>query len=122
MTIPGIQDPAIPLGSFIVVSGVSGFIGSHVADQLLAAGYKVRGTTRSVQKSVWLEVYFKNKYSSDSFELIQVPDMAAESAFDEAVIGNFTIFRTMIRAWDTNSLHRRCRRLCPCCERHDPLY
>lgn len=87
MTIPGIKDPAVPFGSFVVVSGVSGFIGSHVADQTLAAGYKVRGTTRSVQKSAWVEEYFKKRYGSDNFELIEVPDMAAEGAFDEAVKG-----------------------------------
>ena len=70
----------------------SGFIGSHAADQALAAGYKVRGTTRSVQKSAWVEEYFKQKYGSDNFELIEVPDMIAEGAFDEAVIGNKSIF------------------------------
>lgn len=87
MTIPGIASPAVPYGEFIVVSGVTGFIGSHVADQLLTAGYKVRGTTRSVRKGVWAEEYFKKKYGSDNFELREVPDMAAEGAFDEVVQG-----------------------------------
>ncbi|KAJ4243684.1 hypothetical protein NW757_011111 [Fusarium falciforme] len=87
MTIPGIKYPAVPYGSFVVISGVSGFIGSHVADQALAAGYKVRGTTRSVQKSAWVEEYFKTKYGPNNFELIEVPDMAAEGAFDKAARG-----------------------------------
>lgn len=87
MTIPGIKHPAIPYGSFVVVSGASGFIGSHVADQALAAGYKVRGTTRSSQKNAWLHKYFQEKYGSDSFELVEVPDMSAEGAFDEVVKG-----------------------------------
>ena len=87
MTIPGIRDPAIPFGSLIIVSGVTGFIGSHVADQTLAAGYKVRGTTRNARKGAWVEDYFKNKYGSDNFELSEVLDMAAENAFDQVIIG-----------------------------------
>ncbi|KAL3472585.1 hypothetical protein BJX99DRAFT_235214 [Aspergillus californicus] len=86
-TITGIKNPAIPSGSWVVISGVSGFIGSHVADQTLAAGYKVRGTARSKQKSRWVEDYFKSKYGSDQFELVDVPDMTADGAFDQAVKG-----------------------------------
>lgn len=87
MTILSIQDPAVPFGSIVVVSGVTGFIGSHIADQTLAAGYKVRGTTRDVQRGAWVTELFRNKYGSDSFELYEVPDMAAEDAFDEVVVG-----------------------------------
>lgn len=88
MTIQGIKDPAIPFGSIVVVSGVSGFIGSHVADQVLAAGYKVHGTTRSVQKSSWVEEMFQKKYGTSNFTLFEVPDMAAEDAFEQVVKGN----------------------------------
>lgn len=87
MTLPGIKNPAIPLGSLVVVSGVTGFIGSHVADQILAAGYKVRGTTRNGQKGAWIQQYFSSKYGSASFELREVPNMSTENAFDEVVIG-----------------------------------
>jgi nucleoside-diphosphate-sugar epimerase len=62
MSTLSIKDPAIPFGSWVVVSGVSGFIGSHVADQALAAGYKVRGTTRDVQKSDWVQKHFEKQY------------------------------------------------------------
>nr|XP_036581831.1 aldehyde reductase [Colletotrichum truncatum]KAF6790274.1 aldehyde reductase [Colletotrichum truncatum] len=87
MTIPGIPNPAVPYGSLIVISGASGFIGSHVADQALAAGYKVRGTTRDVQKNQWIETLFNQKYGKDSFELVAVPDMEVKGAFDKAVEG-----------------------------------
>ena len=87
MSIPGIKDPAVPLGSLVIVSGVTGFIGSHVADQVLAAGYKVRGTTRNTRKGAWVEDYFKNKYGSDNFELSEVLDMAAQNAFDQVITG-----------------------------------
>ncbi|KIM96687.1 hypothetical protein OIDMADRAFT_32614 [Oidiodendron maius Zn] len=91
MTIPGIREPAVSFGSFVVVSGANGFIGSHVADQALAAGYRVRGMIRSVQKNELVREYFNSKYGSDNFELIEVPDMAAESVFDEAVKGASSI-------------------------------
>lgn len=72
----------------MVVTGVSGFVGSHVADQALSSGYKVRGTTRSVAKTGWVKDYFTEKYGTGSFELIEVPDMEAAGVFDEAVRGN----------------------------------
>ncbi|KAF2015574.1 aldehyde reductase [Aaosphaeria arxii CBS 175.79] len=82
-----IESPAIPCGSLIVVTGCTGFIGSHVADQVLAAGYQVRGTTRDSQRSSWVEDFFTQKYGADKFELVSIPDMTASNAFDEVVKG-----------------------------------
>ncbi|KAH7011053.1 aldehyde reductase [Ilyonectria destructans] len=87
MAVLNIKEPAVPFSSWVVVSGVSGFIGSHVADQVLEVGYKVRGTTRDSKKNAWVEDYFKQKYGSESFELVEVPDMTAEGAFDNVVSG-----------------------------------
>ena len=87
MTIPGIPDPAIPYGSTVVVTGCSGFIGSHVADQTLAAGFKVRGTTRDATKNQWLKEFFDNKHGAGKFELVSVPDPTASIALSEAVKG-----------------------------------
>ncbi|KAL3495788.1 hypothetical protein BJX62DRAFT_252830 [Aspergillus germanicus] len=87
MSALSIKEPAIPFGSWVVISGVSGFIGSHVADQALAAGYKVRGTTRDVQKSDWIKKHFEETYGPGNFELVEVRDMAAEGAFDKVVVG-----------------------------------
>ncbi|KAF2633539.1 aldehyde reductase [Macroventuria anomochaeta] len=87
MTIPGIKNPAIPYGSTIVVTGCSGFIGSHVAEQVLAAGYKVRGTSRDAKKNKWLKDHFNNKHGEGKFELVSVPDLTAKDAFEDAVKG-----------------------------------
>lgn len=95
MTI-GIQNPAIPYGSTVVVTGCSGFIGSHVADQVLAAGYNVRGTSRDSRKNNWLKEYFDNKYGEGRFELVAVPDLAKEDAFDDVVKGKK--MKTYVRA------------------------
>jgi nucleoside-diphosphate-sugar epimerase len=88
MTIKGIENPAIPYGSTIVITGCSGFIGSHVADQVLAAGYKVRGTSRDAKKSNWLLDYFTQKHGEGKFELVSVPDLTKDDAFDVVVKGN----------------------------------
>ncbi|KAJ7603330.1 NAD-P-binding protein [Mycena polygramma] len=74
-------------GCLVLVTGVNGFIASHVADQLLAAGYNVRGTARSAAKLQWLHELFDKKYGAGRFEGISVPDMVADGAFDEAVKG-----------------------------------
>ncbi|KAJ2991089.1 hypothetical protein NUW58_g2649 [Xylaria curta] len=78
---------AIPKGSIILVTGVNGFIGSHIADQFLHHGFKVRGTVRNVDKNAWLADTFREKYGYERFELWRIPDMAVSGAFDAAVEG-----------------------------------
>lgn len=87
MAILGIPNSAIPYGSTVVVTGCSGFIGSHVADQVLAAGFKVRGTSRDATKNQWLKDYFDAKHGAGKFELISVPDPTTSNALSEAVRG-----------------------------------
>ncbi|GKZ52116.1 hypothetical protein AbraIFM66951_000537, partial [Aspergillus brasiliensis] len=50
-------DLALPKGALILVTGANGFIASHVSDQLLQMGYRVRGTVRS--EKPWLEEHFR---------------------------------------------------------------
>ncbi|OAL56516.1 aldehyde reductase [Pyrenochaeta sp. DS3sAY3a] len=82
-----LENLAIPLGSWVVVTGCSGFIGSHVADQVLAAGFNVRGTSRDSRQTAWLKDYFSHKYGRDRFDLVSVPDSTASNAFDEVTKG-----------------------------------
>lgn len=81
------EELALPLDSLVVVTGANGFIASHVCDQLLQAGYRVRGTVRNISKSSWMEYYFNEKYGTNKFKLAEIPDMAADGSFDEAIIG-----------------------------------
>ena len=81
------DDFTIPKGSWIVVTGVNGYIASHVADQLLHHGYNVRGTVRALSKGEWLKGLFEMKYKDCIFELAQVEDVTRPGAFEEALQG-----------------------------------
>jgi nucleoside-diphosphate-sugar epimerase len=78
---------AISKDSLILVTGINGYIGSHVADQLLQAGYRVRGTTRDLEKTKGLKQYWETKFGSSRLEVVVVEDMSHEGAFDDAVKG-----------------------------------
>jgi nucleoside-diphosphate-sugar epimerase len=77
----------IEKGDLVLVTGVSGYIGSHVAEELVAAGYNVRGTSRTSTKAQWLVDYLDKKFGSGKIEIVEVPDMIKEGAYDDAVIG-----------------------------------
>ncbi|KAI5206473.1 NAD(P)-binding protein [Aureobasidium subglaciale] len=78
---------AIEKGSTVLVTGANGFIASHIVDQLIQSGYKVRGTVRTEAKGKWVQEFFDNKHGNDKLELEVVPDMAEKGAFDHAVKG-----------------------------------
>ncbi|KAK7417795.1 hypothetical protein QQZ08_011491 [Neonectria magnoliae] len=89
-----VDTPAIPKGSTVLVTGASGWVGSNVADQFLAYGYKVRGTTRDISKAAWLSDVFEKKYGKGAFELVAIPDMIADGAYDDAVKGVSAVAHT----------------------------
>lgn len=85
----------IPTGSWILVTGANGFVASHVTQQFLQRGYKVRGTIRDLEKSSWLvQDVFKSYADNGDFELVVVPDLAAPGAFDDAIKGVSAIIHT----------------------------
>lgn len=77
----------LPKGSLILVTGVNGFVASHVVDRLLEDGFNVRGSVRSEEKGKWLHQVFGSRYGKGRFETVIVPDMQADGAFDAAVKG-----------------------------------
>ncbi|KAG0650010.1 NAD-dependent epimerase deHydratase terH [Hyphodiscus hymeniophilus] len=79
------MSPAIPKDSIVLVTGVNGYIASHVADQLLQAGYRVRGTTRNLTKVKSLSALWEQKFGKGRFEAVIVEDMSPPGAFDEAM-------------------------------------
>ena len=77
----------LPPGSTIFLTGVNGLIGSHIADQLIKHGYKVRGAVRNIKKSKWLLDYFDGNREDAKFSLVEVPDMAIEGCYDNVLQG-----------------------------------
>ncbi|KAL8951035.1 MAG: hypothetical protein Q9183_007487, partial [Haloplaca sp. 2 TL-2023] len=80
--------PAMPPGSLVLVTGVNGYIGSHIAEQLLSHGYRVRGTVRDAYKADYMHAVFDEKHGH-AFEVQLVKDMAEEGAFDGVMRGRF---------------------------------
>ncbi|TFK54316.1 NAD(P)-binding protein [Heliocybe sulcata] len=60
----------------VLLTGISAFIGSQVAEQLLNAGYRVRGTIRQGKLQAFQQAYEKKYPGSDSIELVVVDDIA----------------------------------------------
>lgn len=74
-------------GDTILVTGATGYIGSHVVEELIVAGYEVRVTTRAVDKAKFLIDLIEEKFGQNHLEVFAVPDMVAEDAYDEAIKG-----------------------------------
>ncbi|GAA5859408.1 hypothetical protein JCM8547_002020 [Rhodosporidiobolus lusitaniae] len=78
--------PVLPVGSLILVTGVNGYIGSHVAHEALKLGYRVRGVVRSASKIAGLKKIW-DEQSPGLFEVTVMSDLEKEGAFDEAMKG-----------------------------------
>ncbi|KAM0541480.1 hypothetical protein ACHAPJ_013215 [Fusarium lateritium] len=96
--------PIIPVGSWVLVTGATGFVASHVTRQLLERGYKVRGTVRDLTQASWLiKDHFKTYVESGDLGLVTVPDLAVDGAFDDAVKGVSAIIHiATIATFDPN--------------------
>ncbi|KAF6803045.1 aldehyde reductase ii [Colletotrichum sojae] len=62
-------------------------MGSHICDQLLGLGYRVRGISRNKHRSAWLVNLLQERHRNGRFEIVEVPDFSADGAFDAAVEG-----------------------------------
>jgi len=71
----------------VLVTGINGYIGSHVADQFLVAGHDVRGTARTIEKGQVIKEALTEKHGESRVEILAVPNIAADGAFDQAVKG-----------------------------------
>ncbi|KAJ0335905.1 hypothetical protein COL922a_008633 [Colletotrichum nupharicola] len=77
----------IPEGSTVLVTGVNGFIGSHVCSLLLQLGFDVRGTVRDPTKYAWVEDLMERDNPKGCFTLASLPDLEDEGVFDSLVDG-----------------------------------
>ncbi|KAJ3039262.1 methylglyoxal reductase (NADPH-dependent) gre2 [Rhizophlyctis rosea] len=77
--------PALKAPAKILVTGVTGYIAAHVAEQLLQLGFSVRGSVRDLAKAE----YLKKRWAQhgDKIEFVVISDLVKKEGFDEAVKG-----------------------------------
>ena len=68
----------------VLVTGASGFIGSHIVQQLLEGGYRVRGTVRDPVKTR-AEGHLTGLSGADERLELFAADLLTQGAFDDAV-------------------------------------
>jgi dihydroflavonol-4-reductase len=72
----------------VVVTGITGFLGSHIAIQLLNQGYQVRGTLRSLARSQNIEQVIMSHVTDAQTRLSFVEcDLLNDSGWDQAMEG-----------------------------------
>ncbi len=76
-----------PESTTVLVTGASGFIGSHCVVQLLQAGYAVRGTLRDRAREDPLRVALANHTDIDGRLEFALADLVRDEGWDEAVRG-----------------------------------
>jgi nucleoside-diphosphate-sugar epimerase len=75
--------------SLVLVTGISGYLASYLVNELLIAGYRVRGTVRGGKLALVREGYATSPYK-DRLEIVQVEDIV-DGDFTEALKGLFPL-------------------------------
>ncbi len=78
---------ATDTGALVVVTGIGGFLGRHVAASLLRQGYDVRGTVRSLKKAGEIETAVRAGVEGSGRLTFAVADLLSDAGWDEAVHG-----------------------------------
>ncbi|EOO00522.1 putative nad dependent epimerase protein [Phaeoacremonium minimum UCRPA7] len=76
---------SVDIKGTVLVTGANGYIAGRVIEAFLLAGYHVRGTVRSASSVKALISALENYHNN--FDVVEVPDITASGAFDEAVKG-----------------------------------
>ncbi|KAK0707265.1 aldehyde reductase [Lasiosphaeris hirsuta] len=101
------NNTTIPTGSWILITGATGWLASHMIKEFLERGYRVRGTVRDLEKSSWLITdIFKAEHDRGDFELALVADLTTSGtgAYDGAVAGVAAIVNAAsITSWDPDA-------------------
>ncbi|OJF93720.1 SDR family oxidoreductase [Pararhizobium antarcticum] len=74
--------------TLVVVTGIGGFLGRHVASSLLRQGYDVRGTVRSLKTAAEIESAIRSSGDAGKGHLtFAVADLLSDAGWDDAVAG-----------------------------------
>jgi nucleoside-diphosphate-sugar epimerase len=71
----------------VLLTGPNGFVGAHVLDRLLKNNYRVRGAVRSLSKAHYFERKYAEAAATGDLTFVEVPDIQAAGALDEAAQG-----------------------------------
>jgi nucleoside-diphosphate-sugar epimerase len=77
-------DFAIPKGSWVLVTGATGYLATHIIHEFFVLRYKVRKSAHSTQKADHIRKLFV-QHGSSNYDCTVVPNMATDGASDEAV-------------------------------------
>ncbi|MGI0524229.1 SDR family oxidoreductase [Rhizobium giardinii] len=82
-------------GRLVAVTGIGGFLGRHVAAQLLRAGYDVHGTLRSLKKAKSVEAAIRSAEGVVGGRLtFAVADLLSDNGWDAAFSGVTDVIHT----------------------------
>jgi len=83
--------------STIAVTGATGFLGSHIALELLERGATVRGVVRSPKKGAWLA---EKGVEFAKADLMDVSALTEAFSGVDAVVSNAALFTVQKASWD----------------------
>lgn len=78
---------ALQKGDTVLITGGTGWIGSHIAHESLAAGLKIKLAIRSEEKARTLIESLEKLHGKGHIETVIVKDFSVENAYDEAIKG-----------------------------------
>jgi len=76
-----VEDPSLPRNSLVLVTGASTFQGTHICDQLLEHGYRVRGVVPNPERAVTTAKFFLDKYGAGRYTTAIIPNTVPREAF-----------------------------------------
>ncbi|KAJ5190137.1 aldehyde reductase II [Penicillium cinerascens] len=75
----------IPPGGLVLITGVNGFLGSHLVLELVEREYAVRGTVRRPESASWITKAVKTRYPTGKFDVLVVPSLSALGIMDALI-------------------------------------
>ncbi|GAB7356230.1 hypothetical protein MBLNU459_g7049t1 [Dothideomycetes sp. NU459] len=80
--------PSVQSGATVLVTGANGFIAAHCIRKLLADGFKVRGTVRSMGKAAAVvAAHSESLAAASKLDIVQVADLCDEAQWSAVLPG-----------------------------------
>nr|A0A8K1AW51.1 RecName: Full=NAD-dependent epimerase/dehydratase tndE; AltName: Full=Talaronoid C biosynthesis cluster protein E [Aspergillus flavipes]QVR97764.1 TndE [Aspergillus flavipes] len=79
------QSTVVPPGGLVLITGVNGFLASHLALQLIQRGYMVKGTVRTAESASWITEAIMRRHPTGKFQAVVIPILSASGVMDDLV-------------------------------------